>query len=67
MSDNIEERNYTDCGDGCELVWRIEDGVEKVYFQFDDGDTDMICETDNYREAEIAYNNSLIWVFLLIK
>lgn len=58
MAENIEERQFLDCGDGCELIWRVEDGIEKVYFQFDDGDTDSICETSNYNEAEKAYDNT---------
>jgi len=58
MTENIEERQFIDCGDGCELIWKVEDDVEKVYFEFDDGEIDLICETNNYDKAKKAYYNT---------
>lgn len=59
---NIENRSFTECQDGTRVVWNVEDGKEIVFLEFQDDRgqivIDVLLETEDYRKAEIAYNNA---------
>ena len=53
-----ENRKFTE-QDGVALVWDVEDGTEEIYFEYEDGERDIIWTGEDYRKAEKVFDKAL--------
>ena len=55
-----ENRKYWEDWDGVTVVWDIVNGVrEEVYFEYEDGEIEIIWSGISYDEAQRVYNKTL--------